>query len=116
MTLQELEVAIRDLFKQIYHKEYVAKLKLEELQTAEGTHRGYKLTLGMNNIDKPLIISFEGGEVAYLKFLRQEWLRRELRRIWAELLAINGVFLVKLAVMLLNTLKVDQAQQIALEK
>ena len=78
MTLQELEVAIRDLFKQIYHKEYVAKLKLEELQTAEGTHRGYTLTLGMNNIDKPLIISFEGGEVAYLKFLRQELRDRRL--------------------------------------
>jgi hypothetical protein len=78
MTLQELEVAIRDLFKQIYHKEYVAKLKLEELQTAEGIHRGYKLTLGMNNIDKPLIISFEGGEVAYLKFLRQELRDRRL--------------------------------------
>lgn len=78
MTLQELEVAIRDLFKQIYHKEYVAKLKLKELQTAEGTHRGYKLTLGMNNIDKPLIISFEGGEVAYLKFLRQELRDRRL--------------------------------------
>lgn len=51
-----------------------------------------------------------------LRSSAEEWLRRELRRIWAELLAINEVFLVKLAVMLLNTLKVDQAQQIALEK
>lgn len=78
MTLQGLEVAIKDLFKQIYSKEYVGKLKLEELLTTEGDHRGYKLTLGMNNVDKPLIISFEGTDKAYLKFLRQELRDRRL--------------------------------------
>ena len=54
MTLQELEVAIRDLFKQIYHKEYVAKLKLEELQTAEGTHYflGYKQYNGLESCNE----------------------------------------------------------------
>lgn len=78
MTLQGLEAAIRDLFKQIYSKEYVGKLKLEELLTTEGAHRGYKLTLGMNNVDKPLIISFEGTEKPYLKFLKQELRDRRL--------------------------------------
>lgn len=78
MTLQELEVAIKDLFKQIYDKEYVAKLKLEVLYTTNGEHRGYKLTLGMNNVDNPLIISFEGAEAAFLKFLRQELRDRRL--------------------------------------
>lgn len=78
MTLQELEVAIKDLFIQIYSKEYVGKLKLEELLTTDNQHRGYKLTLGMNNADKPLIISFEGDEKGYLKFLRQELRDRRL--------------------------------------
>lgn len=59
MTLQGLEVAIKDLFREVYCKEYVGKLKLEELLTTEGTHRGYKLTLGMNNVDKPIIISLK---------------------------------------------------------
>lgn len=78
MTLQELEVATKDLFIQIYSKEYVGKLKLEELLTTDNHHRGYKLTLGMNNVDKPLIISFEGDEKGYLKFLRQELRDRRL--------------------------------------
>jgi hypothetical protein len=78
MTLQELEVATKDLFIQIYSKEYVGKLKLEELLTTDNQHRGYKLTLGMNNVDKPLIISFEGDEKGYLKFLRQELRDRRL--------------------------------------
>ena len=78
MTLQELEVATKDLFIQIYSKEYVGKLKLKELLTTDNQHRGYKLTLGMNNVDKPLIISFEGDEKGYLKFLRQELRDRRL--------------------------------------
>ena len=78
MTLQELEVATKHLFIQIYSKEYVGKLKLEELLTTDNQHRGYKLTLGMNNVDKPLIISFEGDEKGYLKFLRQELRDRRL--------------------------------------
>ena len=78
MTLQGLEVAIRDLIKELYCKEYVGKLKLEELFTSENTHRGYKLTLGMNNVDKPLIISFEGDYKPFLKFLRQEFRDRRL--------------------------------------
>lgn len=78
MTLQGLEVAIKDLFREVCCKEYVGKLKLEELLTTEGTHRGYKLTLGMNNIDKPIIISFEGDSKSYLKFLKQELRDRRL--------------------------------------
>lgn len=81
MTLQELEVAIGDLIKQIYCKEYVGKMKLVELLTYSGGHLGYKLTLGLNNVDKPLIISYEGTETQFLGYLEKELRSRHLETV-----------------------------------
>lgn len=67
MTLTELEVAIGDFFKELYKAEYVGKMKLEVLPIG-----GYKLTLALNNVERPVIFSYEGDEKKFLKFVREE--------------------------------------------
>lgn len=66
MTPKELEVAILDTIQRTYHKKYVGKIKCEHLGI------GWKVILGMNNVDKPIVISAELPDEKFLKFFEQE--------------------------------------------
>jgi hypothetical protein len=72
MTTKDLEQAILDLFEEIYQAKYTAGIKVKELMTWDGNHRGYELILDLNNKEKPLTIAYEGDFKTFLKFLNKE--------------------------------------------
>lgn len=67
MTTGELEQAIRDYIMDIYHKEYVGKIKIEKLKPV-----GYYIELNMNVDYHPIIIYAELNDNAFLKFLKED--------------------------------------------
>ena len=71
MTTIEIEQAILDIFKRIYCKEYISKLKVTVLSS-----EGYNLMLAMNNKDKPININYEGTVENFLKFVEEELRQR----------------------------------------
>ncbi len=85
MTLQELEQAIRDMFIELYCKEYTGRLKVSETFNTfpgeEPTHLGYLMELGLNKDEKPICISKECTAEEFLEFIRQELKDRSFQRI-----------------------------------
>lgn len=53
--------------EQKYHKKYVGKLWVNKLEPL-----GFQVKFGLNNNDKPLVISAELPEKEFLKFIKQE--------------------------------------------
>lgn len=76
MTNQELEQAIRDIINDIYCAEYCARLRVE--QNNYCNIHSYKVTFGLNNNDKPLIISYQGNDADFLTFIREDLRKRYL--------------------------------------
>ena len=60
------------LIEAIYHKKYIGTLEVSKLNP------GWRVRLGMNNTDKPIIISAELPDDKFLKFFREELLNRDL--------------------------------------
>lgn len=81
MTIKELELAIRDLIRNIYCSEYGRKMELKELLTWDGRHRGYELKLDLNKPERPFMLSFEGDGKEFLKFLEKQLRFSGLNRI-----------------------------------
>ena len=77
MTMEDLEQAILDIVKKSYCAEYKGKLKVSELKD-DNNVIGYHLTLGLNNIDKPITINREGDVCNFLKFVESELRKRHL--------------------------------------
>lgn len=87
MTTQDLELAILEIINRIYCKYYCGKIKVKELfkvcpkQPCEEpvkTITGYQLILGLNNTERPLIISYEGDVEKFLIHIAKELKVRRL--------------------------------------
>ena len=73
MTNDELKQTILCLIEQLYNKKYIGKLWIKNL-----TPIGYQIKFGINNDDKPLVISAELPEDEFIKFMKNELRERRL--------------------------------------
>ena len=84
MTVQELEQAIRDMFTELYCKEYTGRLSVvETFSTFPGedpVHLGYIVKIGLNKDERPIDISKECTAEEFLDFVRQELKDRSFQR------------------------------------
>lgn len=71
MIENDLKESILQLIEDLYQKKYIGHIKIKKLKPL-----GYTVWLGMNNDDKPIIISAELDKVRFLKFFKQELLDR----------------------------------------
>lgn len=78
MTLQEIEAAVLDIIKKVYEAKYIGKLKIEEIKDCNGKSIGYKLTLGLNNVERPITIQMEGNINKFLSYIEKELRARHL--------------------------------------
>lgn len=78
MTHQELEAAILCIIEKAYCAKYVGKIKVEDLINCNNDVVGYKLTLGLNNVERPLTIQMEGTQNQFLKYIEKELRSRHL--------------------------------------
>lgn len=79
MTTQDIEQAIRDLFPIIYNKCYQGILKVVAIiDSYDKTITGYKLILGLNKEDAPLVIACDGNAEQFLNFVQKELQTRHL--------------------------------------
>ena len=76
MTVQELEQAIRDIIRNVYCSEYCGRLILKIKEDCG--IKSYNLILGLNNVDKPLVISCQGHDAFFLKYVEKELRSRHL--------------------------------------
>lgn len=81
MTTEEIKNKILDIVKEVYHYQgdtwiYNGKLDIKEL-----TPVGYIARFGMNNVDKPIVISAELPEEQFLKFIKEELRSRRFNTI-----------------------------------
>ena len=81
MTTEEIKNKILDIVKEVYHYQgdtwiYNGKLDIKEL-----TPVGYIARFGMNNVDKPIVISAELPEEQFLKFMKEELRSRRFNTI-----------------------------------
>ncbi len=67
MKLNELRKQILCLFEEQYKKRYTGHIWIKELQPV-----GYEVKLGINNDDKPLVISAELPYNQFLQFIKKE--------------------------------------------
>lgn len=77
MTTVELEQAIRDCIMDVYNKQYVGSLEIKRLNPV-----GLQVRLGMNNYDKPIYITAELEDKAFLKFFKEELRTRHFNTSW----------------------------------
>jgi hypothetical protein len=75
MTTLELKQAILEAVRDIYHKEYVGKIEIEELP------KGYTLKLGFNKPEAPITISAELKAPDFIKFIRKELRERHFELV-----------------------------------
>lgn len=71
MTEQECKEKILQLIEDVYNKKYIGTIKVTKINPI-----GYTIRLGMNNNDKPIMISAELSDDKFIKFFRQELLDR----------------------------------------
>lgn len=76
MSIKEIENAILQTIEEVYNKKYIGKLFITRLDPI-----GLSVKFGMNNVDKPIVISAQLDDVSYLKFLRQELRDRGLHTV-----------------------------------
>ena len=72
MTTEELKNKILCIIQEVYNYQgrtwrYNGRLKIRQLSPV-----GYSVTFGLNNIDKPLVISAELSDDKFLKFIKDE--------------------------------------------
>lgn len=77
MTTEDLELAILDIIREVYCKEYISKIEVKELKDNNKVI-GYHLGLGMNNELKPITINKEGTEKEFLQCITDELRSRHL--------------------------------------
>lgn len=81
MATEELKNKILCIIQEVYHYQgrtwrYNGKLKISKLSPM-----GYSVTFGLNNIDKPIVISAELNDDAFIKFIREELRSRHFNDI-----------------------------------
>lgn len=76
MTIEELKDSILQLIEQIYQKKYIGKLWITRLDPI-----GLQVKLGMNNVDKPIVISAQLEDQDFLNFFKEELRSRGLNTI-----------------------------------
>ena len=76
MTLDEIKYSILEIIEQVYQKKYIGKLYITRLDPI-----GLQVKLGMNNVDKPIVISAQLNDVDFLKFFREDIRTRGLNTI-----------------------------------
>lgn len=67
MKTQDLEQVIREYLKDIYHKVYIGKIKVEKLHPI-----GYAVSIGLDRPLQPDTIYAELDDAAFIPFLKQE--------------------------------------------
>lgn len=80
MTNQELEQAILDIIQQVYCADYNGRLILTRKPDCTGQY-SYGLTLGLNNIDKPLRLAFQGNDGSFLRYIEKEIKSKSLNTV-----------------------------------
>lgn len=80
MTTKDLEQAIIDLIHDIYKMHYNKHLYVNETFTRDGKHRGYELTLDLDNYEKPIKWSFDCDSCTFLKMVKKELYDTQLCR------------------------------------
>lgn len=78
MTIEELEVAVLLIIKEVYCKNYNQKLKVIPLINYEGVTYAYELKLALNKEERPLTIFIEGDENKFLTSIKKELQERNL--------------------------------------
>ena len=81
MTTEELKNKILCIIQEVYNYQgrtwrYNGRLKIRQLSPV-----GYSVTFGLNNIDKPLVISAELIDDKFLKFIKDELRSRHFNNI-----------------------------------
>lgn len=81
MTTEELKNKILCIIQEVYNYQgktwrYNGRLKIRQLSPV-----GYSVTFGLNNIDKPLVISAELSDDKFLKFIKDELRSRHFNNI-----------------------------------
>lgn len=76
MTIEEIKCNILRIIEQVYNKKYIGKLDIIRLDPI-----GLQVKFGMNNVDKPLVISAELDDESFLKFLKEELRVRGLNTV-----------------------------------
>ena len=65
--MDEFENKVLDIISKLYEREYIGKLHISRIKPF-----GFKLTLGMNNVDKPIVIAAQLNEEDFLKYVYNE--------------------------------------------
>lgn len=76
MTIDEIKYSILDIIEQVYQRKYIGKLYIARLDPI-----GLQVKFGMNNVDKPIVISAQLNDVDFLKFLKEELRSRGLNTV-----------------------------------
>lgn len=71
--MHTLDGEIRKAIKEVYHKEYNKQLRIKHIKPI-----GWKVILGMNHPEHPIIISAELPDDKFIKFFKQELHDRHL--------------------------------------
>ena len=67
MTHTELKQVILDYIRDLYKREYVGGLKIEDLDPV-----GYKVSFNLNRSENPLVIIADLPDSEFLPFIREE--------------------------------------------
>ena len=76
MTIDEIRCSILEMIEEIYKSKYTGKLFIKRMEPV-----GLTVVFGMNNNDKPLVISAELNDVDFMRFLRKELRERGLNTV-----------------------------------
>lgn len=83
MTETQLEQVIREYFLDICKKEYIGKITIQKLDPV-----GYNVRLGLDVIERPLVLYAELNDEDFLKFIKQE-IKNFKHRYYGKLNLIN---------------------------
>ncbi len=76
MTIEEIKCTTLQMIEQVYQKKYIGKLEVSRLNPI-----GLQVKFGMNNVDKPIVISAQLDDQSFLKFLKDELRTRGLNTV-----------------------------------
>lgn len=76
MTIEEIKIQICKIIEQVYQKKYIGKLFITRIEPI-----GIQVKLGMNNVDKPIVITAQLGDEDFLKFFKEEIRLRGLNTV-----------------------------------
>ena len=75
MTTQDIEQVILEAVQDIYHKKYVGRLEVKQL------NNGYQLLMWFNKPEAPISISAECSENDFIKFIKKELRERHFELV-----------------------------------